>query len=76
MSTSLLLAPGETIVITCHVPTETAEGLHVARTGRTVTVTGPNGFRHDLYLPPDASTHDLHWEVFKGIFELRAPSVG
>ena len=76
MTSSLQLTPGETIAITCHVPTDTAEGLHVSRSGRTVTITGPEGFRHDLYLPPDASVRDLHWEVFKGIFELRAPSVG
>jgi HSP20 family molecular chaperone IbpA len=71
------LAPGETgdmFVITCHVPTTNAEGLHVSAAGTTVTVAGPHGFRQQFELSQEANTRHLHWEVFDGILELRAPN--
>jgi hypothetical protein len=73
------LAPGESgdmFVIMCHVPTDSAEGLHVSTAGSTVSITGPNGFQHVFELPPGANTQNLHWEVFGGILELRAPNGG
>jgi HSP20 family molecular chaperone IbpA len=73
------LASGETgdmFVITCPVPTTSAEELAVAVDGSTVTITGPIGFSHVLELPPGARTERLHWDVFGGIFSLRAPNGG
>ena len=42
-------------VVTCSLPPGSAEHLHVAVEGRTVTAVSPDGFRHEFELPPEVA---------------------
>jgi len=66
-------APQRTFAVTCVVPKDTGERLHVQVAGRTVTLAAPGGFRRTFDLPHGAATQGLHWQVHDDVFELRAP---
>jgi HSP20 family molecular chaperone IbpA len=63
----------DTMVVTCEVPCERIDELELTVVGQTVSVAGPDGFRHELELPEDADMSALTVELFKGFLELRAP---
>ena len=63
----------DTMVVTCEVPCERLDELELTVAGQTVSVAGPDGFRHELELPEDADMSGLTAELFKGFLELRAP---
>ena len=64
-----------TLVVTCPVPCSELAKLELTPLDHTIEITGPDGFRHDLELPPEADMSHLDVEVFKGILEVRAPHV-
>jgi HSP20 family molecular chaperone IbpA len=67
---------GDMMVVTCRVPCARIEELSLAVEGFTVTVKGPDGFRHELELPIDADMDRLGVELYRGVLELRAPRGG
>ena len=63
----------ETLVVTCRVPCSRLDELTLTPTGHTVAVSGPEGFLHEVELPPEADMDQLEVEFYHGILELRAP---
>jgi HSP20 family molecular chaperone IbpA len=64
---------GDMLVITTRASASAVEQLSISVAGRTVVVTGPAGFRHELTFPPEADTSKLRAVLYDGILELRAP---
>lgn len=62
-----------TFVVTCSVPVSDLDELELTHQDHTITVTGPNGFRHELELPGEADLARLEVELHKHFLELRAP---
>ena len=62
-----------TLVVTCPVPCDDLARLELTPLDHTIEVVGPDGFRHDLHLPPEADMSHLHVELYKGFLEVRAP---
>jgi hypothetical protein len=62
-----------TLVVTCSVPCDDLAKLELTPLDHTITVAGPDGFRHDLEFPLDADMSHLDFELYKGILEVRAP---
>ena len=67
------LETGDMIVFTVAVPSEEARDLSVSVLGRTVTLTGPAGYEHDVEFPLEADLERLQAQLYRGIVELRAP---
>lgn len=74
MNTSFI-ETGDMMVVTCHVPCSDLDRLSLSVENHTVSIVGPDGFRHELELPPESDMERLGVELFKGILELRAPRV-
>ena len=62
-----------TFVVTCDVPVTDLDELKLTPLDHTITVTGPNGFRHVLELPGEADLNRLEVELHKHFLEIRAP---
>jgi hypothetical protein len=62
-----------TIVVTCPVPCEDLDKLELTPLDHTISVAGPDGFRHDLVFPVDADMSHLDVEVYRGVLEVRVP---
>jgi hypothetical protein len=62
-----------TFVVTCSVPVTDLDELTLTPQNHTITVTGPNGFRHELELPGEADLDRLEVELHKHFLEIRAP---
>ena len=62
-----------TFVVTCPVPVTKLDELTLTPHDHTVSVAGPNGYRHDLELPGEADIGRLEVELHKNFLELRAP---
>jgi hypothetical protein len=67
------LETGDMMVVTVMVPTRSASDLSVKAAGRVVTVSGPDGFRHEVEMLPSADVSRLGAYLFHDILELRAP---
>jgi hypothetical protein len=67
------LETGDMIVFTVALPSEHARELSVSVLGRTVTLTGPAGYEHEVEFPLEADLERLQARLYRGIVELRAP---
>jgi HSP20 family molecular chaperone IbpA len=73
--TSALIETSDMMVVTCRVPCNDLERLSLAVFDHTVSVEGPEGFRHELELPAESDMRRLSVQLYKGILELRAPRI-
>jgi HSP20 family molecular chaperone IbpA len=64
---------GDMMVVTCRVPCTEIGELSLTVDDHTVTVSGAQGFLHELELPAEADMEQLGVELYRGILELRAP---
>jgi hypothetical protein len=60
-----------TFVVTCSVPVADLDELELTPVDHTISVTGPDGFRHEL--PGEADMELLEVELHKHFLEIRAP---
>ena len=71
-----MISTAPVYVVTCRVPPGLGRELRVEIAGRTVRVTGANGFERAFELPANAAIKSLQWEVYTDILELRVPLEG
>lgn len=64
---------GDMIVVALVVPRASRDELSVTVCEHTVTVTGRDGFEHEVALPLEADAEHLHAQLYDAFLELRAP---
>jgi HSP20 family molecular chaperone IbpA len=63
----------DTLVVTVPVPATDGGELSVDVREHTLSIGGPDGFRHELTMSSDADMERLQAQLYRGILELRAP---